>query len=76
MSRPFTIYVIQSAHTDIGYTHPQEQIALMYLDHYDRVLELCGQTANAPESQRFKWVCETAWQVRHYLNHPPHQTSP
>jgi hypothetical protein len=71
MSRPFTIYVIQSAHTDIGYTHPQEQIALMYLDHYDHVLELCRQTADAPEPQRFKWVCETAWQVRHYLSHRP-----
>ncbi len=71
MSRPFTIYVIQSAHTDIGYTHPQEQIALMYLDHYDRVLELCRATAGAPEPQRFKWVCETAWQVRHYLGHRP-----
>ncbi|MFL5805165.1 MAG: hypothetical protein ACJ8CR_25925 [Roseiflexaceae bacterium] len=71
MSRPFMIYVIQSAHTDIGYTHPQEQIALMYLDHYDRVLELCRATADAPEQQRFKWVCETAWQVRHYLGHRP-----
>ena len=33
MSQPLTIYVIQSAHTDIGYTHPQEQIMLMYLEH-------------------------------------------
>jgi alpha-mannosidase len=67
MPRPFAIYVIQSAHTDIGYTHPQEQIALMYLEHYDRMLELCRLTADAPEEQRFKWVCETSWQVRHYL---------
>jgi alpha-mannosidase len=71
MGTPFTIYVIQSAHTDIGYTHPQEQIALMYLEHYDRVLELCRQTADAPEAQRFKWVCETFWQVRHYLSQRP-----
>ena len=42
---PFTIYVMQSAHTDIGYTHPQEQIAAMYLDHYDRVLDLCRASA-------------------------------
>src|SRR5215470_17629330 len=71
MPHPFTIYVMQSAHTDIGYTHPQEQIALMYLEHYDRVLELCRKTADAPEPQRFKWVCETFWQARHYLSHRP-----
>jgi hypothetical protein len=68
---PFTVYIMQTAHTDIGYTHPQEQIALMYLEHYDRVLELCRQTEQAPEAQRFKWTCETFWQVRHYLTHRP-----
>ncbi len=73
MSHPLTIYVIQSAHTDIGYTHPQEQILLMYLEHYDRVLELCRATEHAPEPQRFKWVCETSWQVRHYLTYRPEQ---
>src|SRR6185437_12243634 len=66
-----TIYVIQSAHTDIGYTHPQEQIERMYLEAYDRVLDLCRQTAHLPEAQRFKWTCETFWQVRHYLTRRP-----
>jgi len=71
MTTPFTVYVMQSAHTDIGYTHAQEQIGLMYLDHYDRVLELCRLSADAPEEARFKWTCETAWQVRHYLESRP-----
>src|SRR2546425_11521553 len=71
MTRPFTIYVLQSAHTDIGYTHPQEQIALMYLDYYDQVLDLCRRTVEAPEPQRFKWTCETSWQVQHYVSHRP-----
>jgi hypothetical protein len=66
-----TIYVMQSAHTDIGYTHPQEQLEEMYLDYYDRVLELCRETADAPETHRFKWTCETFWQVQHYLSHRP-----
>lgn len=71
MKTPFTIFVMQSAHTDIGYTHPQEQIVDMYLDHYDLVLELCQATADNPEEQRFKWTCETFWQVEHYLTHRP-----
>jgi hypothetical protein len=71
MTKPFTIYIMQSAHTDIGYTHPQEQIAAMYLEHYDRVLELCAKTAKAPVERRFKWTCETFWQVEQYLTHRP-----
>jgi hypothetical protein len=62
---------MQSAHNDIGYTHPREQIMRMYLDHYDRVLDLCRATAAAPEEQRFKWTCEVAWQVQHYLQARP-----
>ena len=67
----FTIYVMQSAHTDIGYTHPQEQIMDMYLDHYDLVLDLCRKTADAPIEHRFKWTCETFWQVQNYVQHRP-----
>ena len=31
MSRPFTIYVTHSAHTDIGFTHPQEPVSYTHL---------------------------------------------
>jgi hypothetical protein len=62
-----TVYLIQSAHTDIGFTHPQEQIALAYVDFYERVLALCAASANARLPTRFKWTCETAWQVQTFL---------
>ena len=71
MTQPFTIYVMQSAHTDIGYTHPQEQLEEMYLEYYDRVLDLCRETASEPEEHRFKWTCETFWQVHHYVSRRP-----
>lgn len=29
VTEPFALFVVQSAHTDIGYTHPQEQIGWM-----------------------------------------------
>ena len=71
MSKPFTLYVMQSAHTDIGYTHPADQVREMYLEHYDTLLALCERTRDAPENERFKWTCETFWQVRHYLTARP-----
>ncbi len=45
----------------------------MYLDFYDRVLDLCRATEHEPEAQRFKWTCETFWQVHHYIKHRPEQ---
>src|SRR5579859_3892241 len=75
MTAPLTIYLTHTAHTDIGFTHPQEQIMRMYVDHYDRVLALAQQTATAAPEERFKWTCETAWQVRHYLSQRPERTS-
>ncbi|QBD82966.1 hypothetical protein EPA93_46200 [Ktedonosporobacter rubrisoli] len=71
MLHPFTFYVTQSAHTDIGYTHPQEQIQQMYIEFYDQVLDICHQTENDPPEHRFKWTCETFWQVEHYLTTRP-----
>ncbi len=71
MIRPLTLYVMQTAHTDIGYTHPQEVIGQMYLDFYDRVLDFCLQTEHEPEEHRFKWTCETFWQVQQYVTHRP-----
>ena len=46
MRQPLTIYVIQSTHTDIGSTHPHEQMLLMYREHYDRVLRLARTIAD------------------------------
>jgi hypothetical protein len=71
INQPFTVFLIQSAHTDIGYTHPQEQIERMSSDFYDKVLELCKRTEHDPLPQRFKWVCETSWQVKVYLMEHP-----
>lgn len=71
VNQPFSVFLIQSAHTDVGYTHPQEQIEQMYTDFYDKVLELCQRTQNDPLPQRFKWVCETSWQIKVYLTAHP-----
>ncbi|HVO70017.1 MAG TPA: hypothetical protein VMT24_08230 [Aggregatilineaceae bacterium] len=55
MTQSFTLFVIQSAHPDIGYTHPPEQIVDMYLDHYDLVLDLCQRTADTSLPVNHYW---------------------
>lgn len=69
--KPFTIYLAQHAHTDIGYTRPQTEILPEHLRFIDFALDYCDQTDAYPEEARFRWTCETSWPVENYLNFRP-----
>ncbi len=72
--RPWTIYLVQHTHTDIGYTRPQTEILPEHLRYIDYALDFCDQTDHYPEAAQFKWTCETTWPVREYLKtRPDHQ---
>ncbi len=72
--RPWTIYLVQHTHTDIGYTRPQTEILPEHLRYIDYALDYCDQTDNLPDDARFRWTCETSWAVREYLKtRPPEQ---
>ena len=65
--RHWTIYLVQHAHTDIGYTRPQTEILPEHLRYIDYALDYCDQTDSLPEEARFRWTCETSWALREYL---------
>src|SRR5438874_3534139 len=46
----------------------------MYIEYYDKVLDLCRATEHLAEPHRFKWTCETSWQVKNYLSVRPECT--
>ncbi len=72
--RHFTIYLVEHAHTDIGYTRPQTEILPDHLRYIDYALDFCDQTDSLPDDARFRWTCETSWAVREYLKtRPPAQ---
>ncbi len=69
--REWTIYLIQHAHTDIGYTRPQTEILPEHLRYVDYTLDYCDQTDSLPDDARFRWTCETSWALSEYLNSRP-----
>jgi len=69
--RPWTIYLVQHTHTDIGYTRPQTEILPEHLRYIDYALDFCDQTDSLPDNARFRWTCETSWAVREYLKTRP-----
>ena len=69
--RQWMIYLIQHAHTDIGYTRPQTEILPEHLRYIDYALDYCDQTDSLPEEAKFRWTCETSWAVKEYLETRP-----
>ncbi len=69
--RHFNIFLVQHAHTDIGYTRPQTEILPDHLRYIDYALDYCDQTDSMPDDAKFRWSCETSWAVREYLKTRP-----
>ena len=69
--RKWEIYLVQHAHTDIGYTRPQSEILAEHQRYIDYALDYCDKTDNFPEDAKFRWTCESAWVVKEYLKTRP-----
>ncbi len=69
--RKWELYLVQHAHTDIGYTRPQSEILAEHQRYIDYALDYCDQTDNLPDDCKFRWTCESAWVVKEYLKTRP-----
>jgi alpha-mannosidase len=66
-----TVYLISHTHTDIGYTDHQDTVFRQHVKFIDQAIELCEATADYPEAARYRWTCEVAAIVEHYLQESP-----
>ena len=65
-SRIKHVYFYHHTHTDIGYTHPQEEVAEQQAANIERALDFCDQTEARPPESRFAWTVETGWTLARY----------
>lgn len=65
--RHWTVYVIKSAHIDIGLHDPQYKQRLLSVESIDRAVQLADQTTDWPEASRYRYVIEGLWW---WLNYP------
>ncbi len=65
--RHWTLYVLKSAHVDIGLHDSQYKQRLMVVDFIDRAGRLADRTSDWPEASRFRYVVEGLWW---WLNYP------
>ncbi|MBQ9415721.1 MAG: hypothetical protein IJU20_02635 [Clostridia bacterium] len=59
----FEVYLLQHAHTDIGYTDSQDEIIK---DHVRYIREVVRHAKEHPKDG-YKWVCETFWGVEEFF---------
>ena len=60
------VYFYHHTHTDIGYTHPQEEVAEQQAANIARALDFCRQTEDRPAESRFAWTVETGWTLARF----------
>lgn len=61
------IDLVHHSHTDIGYSHIQEEVIKIHVDNISKALDLIDKTRGYPEGSRFVWNIESAWAVEHFL---------
>jgi len=65
-SRIQTVYFFHHTHTDIGYTHPQEEVAEQQAANIALALDYCRRTEDRPPEARFAWTVETGWTLARF----------
>ncbi len=61
------IYLVHHAHTDIGYSHYQEDVAAIHTQNIRDALRMIDKTRDYPEGSRFVWNIESLWAVENFL---------
>src|SRR5687767_5554600 len=69
--RRWQIFLVNHSHTDIGFTHTVSDVVAVHNKNVERALEFAAATADWPDDARYRWTCESAWQVQNYLRARP-----
>jgi Glycosyl hydrolases family 38 N-terminal domain len=69
--RRWDVYLVNHSHTDIGFTHTPNDVERIHTKNLAQALALVEATADWPEEARYRWTCESAWQVQNFLRTLP-----
>lgn len=61
------IDLVHHSHTDIGYSHIQEEVIDIHIKNIREAMRLIQKTAHYPEGSRFIWNIESSWAVENFM---------
>lgn len=65
--RKWEVFLIHQTHLDIGYTHPQEEVLELQVEHLREAIRFCQASENNPPEARFRWHPEGMWAVDEFM---------
>jgi hypothetical protein len=65
--RRWEIHLVHQTHLDIGYTHTQEEVLNLQVEHLRTALKYIEKTKDYPPGSRFIWHPEGMWAVEEFL---------
>lgn len=69
--RKWEVHLIHQTHLDIGYTHKQDDVLRVQIDHFHKAMEYIEASRDYPPEARFKWHPEGMWAVEEFLRTEP-----
>jgi hypothetical protein len=70
--RHWDVHLVHYSHHDLGYTDLPSNVLREYDGFLDQALRFCAATEDWPDADaRFRYQCEQAWSVVHYVEHRP-----
>jgi hypothetical protein len=62
------INLVHHSHTDIGYSHVQEDVIRIHTGNIRRAMKLIERTRDYPAGSKFIWNIESAWAVENFFD--------
>jgi hypothetical protein len=60
--------LVHHSHTDIGYSHIQEDVIRIHTTNVRRAMKLIEKTKDYPEGSKFVWNIESAWAIENFFD--------
>lgn len=65
--KQMNIHLIHHTHLDIGYTHRQDEVLKVQVNHIKNALEIIKRSSGNAEGEKFIWNPEALWAVEEFL---------
>lgn len=67
LKRDWNVHLIHHTHLDIGYTHTQNEVMEIQINHLKEAFKLIEKNKNKKAGEQFKWNPEITWAIEGFL---------
>lgn len=69
LKRKWKLVLLHHTHLDIGYTHTQQEVLKIQVQHLETAMNLIEKYRDKPQACRFRWNPEILWAIDEWVTH-------